>query len=577
VTVDEDAEDTRHRVRVDELSRLGIDRGDLDAILDVFGDARLLTFDRDPVTRGPTVEVAHEALLTQWDRLADWIDAVRDDLLTRRRISSSVREWEESSRHPSFLLRGARLEAAEAFWRSGGVPLTEAEEAYVTTSRRTAEHEAVRRRRRRRRTFTALSGALIVTLVFSVVAVDQRSVAEEQERLTRARQLGGEALVAVDADPERGILLALEALDTYHDDEGRPVAEAVSALQTALQASRVGLHLPDGFLALAISPDGGLLATDSVHDPTWVKVTDAATGDEVTSLAVADPVAKDGVAFSPDGEVLAVSYDTTDGGPAVETFDRDSWRSLDVYAAPPDSYSRLQFTDDGDHLVASATEGVVAWEVGSGDVTATLEAVQGLAVVPDSALVAVTRGDETVPPSATGSSNRRERRRASRVDTSWRRADTSSKDDAAPVPPRDHSSRRMSNGDVVQSTPVEPARPVAMTARSGVLARVRLTTSELLPIVGWPKLGGRPALARDREASHGEHTTVGIHLETGGSRRGPGHPAHVEQFRDGCRTATRGVGHRADHRCRDHAGAGGRREHVRGPRAHRPGGRDAHG
>lgn len=30
---------------------------------------RLLTFDRDPMTRGPTVEVAHEALLREWGRL----------------------------------------------------------------------------------------------------------------------------------------------------------------------------------------------------------------------------------------------------------------------------------------------------------------------------------------------------------------------------------------------------------------------------------------------------------------------------------------------------------------------------
>ena len=44
-----------------------------------------LTFDRDPITRGPTVEVAHEALVRNWPRLRDdWIEKERENLpLTR--------------------------------------------------------------------------------------------------------------------------------------------------------------------------------------------------------------------------------------------------------------------------------------------------------------------------------------------------------------------------------------------------------------------------------------------------------------------------------------------------------------
>ena len=57
--------DTRRRVPVPDLEALGTVRG----ILSVYGDARLLSFDRDPTTRTPTVEVAHEALLTEWDTL----------------------------------------------------------------------------------------------------------------------------------------------------------------------------------------------------------------------------------------------------------------------------------------------------------------------------------------------------------------------------------------------------------------------------------------------------------------------------------------------------------------------------
>ena len=78
VTLGEGVEDTRRRVLRTELEGLIRDRdegeGDrgqysvISNVIDVFGNARLLTFDRDPLTREPTVEVAHEALLREWRR-----------------------------------------------------------------------------------------------------------------------------------------------------------------------------------------------------------------------------------------------------------------------------------------------------------------------------------------------------------------------------------------------------------------------------------------------------------------------------------------------------------------------------
>ena len=62
-------------------------------VLREYGRHRLLTFDRDPATRTPTVEVAHEALLSEWPRFKGWIDEARDDLLTRRRIESAAHDW----------------------------------------------------------------------------------------------------------------------------------------------------------------------------------------------------------------------------------------------------------------------------------------------------------------------------------------------------------------------------------------------------------------------------------------------------------------------------------------------------
>ena len=74
ITLTEGGEDTRRRVLLSELEDLDVDRRLLRSVLDTFGRHRLLSFDRDPLTRSPTVEISHEALLTEWTRLHDWID-----------------------------------------------------------------------------------------------------------------------------------------------------------------------------------------------------------------------------------------------------------------------------------------------------------------------------------------------------------------------------------------------------------------------------------------------------------------------------------------------------------------------
>ena len=115
VNVSEDHDNTRRRVRRTELEQEGLRGDELDALLPEFGRHRLLTFDRDPASRTPTVEVAHEALLDHWPRLRAWIDDARDDLLTRRRLAAAAADWLNAGSDPSFLYAGGRLDVAEAW------------------------------------------------------------------------------------------------------------------------------------------------------------------------------------------------------------------------------------------------------------------------------------------------------------------------------------------------------------------------------------------------------------------------------------------------------------------------------
>ena len=100
------APDTRRRARLGELSP------GMRAVADEFVAARLLVADRDPATREPTVEVAHEALLTRWSRLVGWVDEDRRWLAQLQHLSAAARAWDEAGRGDGELYRGVRLEAA---------------------------------------------------------------------------------------------------------------------------------------------------------------------------------------------------------------------------------------------------------------------------------------------------------------------------------------------------------------------------------------------------------------------------------------------------------------------------------
>ncbi|NUP24939.1 MAG: helix-turn-helix domain-containing protein [Streptomyces sp.] len=77
--------------------------------------ARLVTLD------GDTVELAHEALITGWPRLAGWIEEGRDRLRTQRALGEAAHAWEQLERDPGALYRGTRLaRAEELFAREAG-------------------------------------------------------------------------------------------------------------------------------------------------------------------------------------------------------------------------------------------------------------------------------------------------------------------------------------------------------------------------------------------------------------------------------------------------------------------------
>ena len=164
----------RRRVPASELAALDVDIVALQEAIDAFTRYRLLVLDRDPTTGAPTVEVAHEALLAEWDRLRGWIDESRDDLLTHARLVVALNEWESSGRDPGYLLTGTRLDDYSVWAAGSRMQLTEPEAAYLDAAgaRRDAAglEEQARQaqvRRQRRRSRWQLVGLFVVVAVLA--------------------------------------------------------------------------------------------------------------------------------------------------------------------------------------------------------------------------------------------------------------------------------------------------------------------------------------------------------------------------------------------------------------------------
>jgi WD40 repeat protein len=297
VTVEPTGEVTRHRARLPELNALG-DPAAVKKVLDSFGAARLLVFDRDPISRSPTVEVAHEALLSRWPRLAGWIDEAEEDLLLHRRLQDAVDEWEGRDRKDEYLLGGGRLAQFETWADSTDLTLGPSETEYLQASGDVAERQRSRRRRIRNMVTAGFGVAAAVAGMFAFSAARSSEVAH-------ARELGASAINVLDEDSELSVLLALQAASIAN-----PPFESVAALHESVAAQKkiFTYRWPEdrttGGIEAKISPDGTLLVASGGTN--YVEVVDIDSGARLWSREFPQDTFAH-AAFSPDGSAVVTA------------------------------------------------------------------------------------------------------------------------------------------------------------------------------------------------------------------------------------------------------------------------------
>jgi WD40 repeat protein len=436
VSVDESGDDTRRRVPVPELLGLGIASETVDGVLEQFAGARLLTYDNDPQTRVPTIEIAHEALLTRWRRLSEWVDGQRESLLLHRRYRSAIAEWEQRQGDPEYLLGGGRLRQFESWRDSTDLALTPIETEFLQTSREREDAGTATRQNRRRLVGTSLGLLALVALVFGIVALiqrneatDQRLIAEEQaaiartegaraeqeatraevqaaiasseranaetqERIARARSLAGAAMANLETDAELAVLLAIEAVNTTREVDGTVLRQAEEALHAAIGADRlVSTALVEQWArSVVYDPDGsryygaGRLSGDIVAVPTSEIMGDLdvpAVPDGTASIAVL-------AIAGADDELLVVSHYNSN---LINVLARDTLEERYSLETAWGWVTDLDVSADGMTLASVNRDTAIAtvWDLSEQTVVGTFEcpdACRGVALSDDAGLVA---------------------------------------------------------------------------------------------------------------------------------------------------------------------------------------------
>jgi serine/threonine protein kinase/ABC-type glycerol-3-phosphate transport system substrate-binding protein len=271
ITVGENTEDLRRRVARQDLTVLG--EPTVETVLERLGAHRLLSFDHDPVTRDPTVAIAHEALLTEWHRLGGWIDSSREDLRLERQLAAAAGDWKAADRHDEYVLRGTRLDRLTEWSATTDLALDPLERAFLEASvlRRDEEHAAEQRRRgeedrlrarsrTRTRMLVASGVVLALTTVLAVYAITQRSEAQrlagELADTGEARRLAAAATLTAEDAPDTAMLLAMQSLDTSARLGIPAVVEAEEALHWSLQAAHVPYGHADAPVEVRVGPNG---------------------------------------------------------------------------------------------------------------------------------------------------------------------------------------------------------------------------------------------------------------------------------------------------------------------------------
>ncbi|WP_194924735.1 nSTAND1 domain-containing NTPase [Catenulispora pinisilvae] len=400
VRTEDDSADTRRRVPLSQVAA-----GDDDAeaqddqeVLDRFIAARLIT------TGDDTVEITHEALLTAWPQLVDWLDGDRDWRRRHHRLKRSAEQWYEADEDPDLLVRGGTLQIAREWAedRDHRGDLGVLDRKFVEASIRHQVQEEVREQRRVGRRYRFLALLAVVTVIAGSLAVfarQQQLTGEREQAQASSQQVASQADALRDHKVSVSMQLALAAYRIS------PTREALSSLLNSTGVTpETRLRPSSGADAETIAVSGNLLAmgTDTGQVQLW-SLTDKGG---ITPLGAPFTGSTDAIlALAFDGGAGLLAAAGKDGNVHLwNTRNPAQPLALGTIAGTGASIDAVALSPDGQRLAAGNGDGrALLWNISdpshplpAPELIGPTLSVTSVAFAPDGRILAAGSDDDTV-------------------------------------------------------------------------------------------------------------------------------------------------------------------------------------
>ncbi|MFD7169011.1 nSTAND1 domain-containing NTPase [Streptomyces violascens] len=312
-----------------------------------------------------TVELAHEALITGWPRLAEWAVEERSFLEWRESLRHDMERWERGGRAPELLPTAAALADAQRWLRDRASGLTDAERDYLHRGR--TYHRS--RTRRRRALFSGVALVAVLALLFGTLFTYVRHQSQERAAQANSRALTQLSQYEEATDPVRSAMLAMAAYQTSPTQEARnQLLRRYLALSTA---TRDLSGLLGNIAQFQTSRDGNVVLARSVFGRAMLFVHDTTGAVHSEALPTSALMA---VMVAPDGRRAAyVREDGTAGWFDVNT---NSAQPMGPVHQLPGAGQLVEYSDDPqrgfamspDGRIMAAVEGedLVWWDLNRG-------------------------------------------------------------------------------------------------------------------------------------------------------------------------------------------------------------------